>query len=106
MVFKTLSTCASIHQAKVNESAVRDFNAELPHRTLRDFRAVLCSVNSVRTVGSPALRFEGYNGRPRRFNVQIFELGEFSPSSQNRQEWLPLVGANPPPARIPCDVVH
>jgi site-specific DNA recombinase len=82
------------YERKVNESAVRDFNAELLHRTLRDFRAVFAALTPPEQSEALQCVIKGVTVRPNALTLEIFELGEFPPSSQNRKEWLPGLDSN------------
>jgi chromosome segregation ATPase len=52
---KTLELELFGYEQKVNESAVRDFNADLLQRTLQDFRAVFKSLTPAEQSRSPAM---------------------------------------------------
>jgi chromosome segregation ATPase len=76
-------------QRKINESAARDFNAELLQRTLRDFRTAFAALTA--TEQSEALQcvLRSVTVHPQKLDLEIFELQEFLCGSQNRKEWLP-----------------
>jgi hypothetical protein len=78
----------------VNESAIRDYSAELLQHTLQDFRTAFTTL-------TPAEQFEALQGvlkgvtvHPNKLALEIFELEEFHPSSQKRKEWLPGLASN------------
>jgi site-specific DNA recombinase len=82
------------YEQKVNESAVRDFNADLLKRTSQDFRAVFQSLTPTEQAEALQCVLKGVTVRPDSLALEIFELGEFVPSSQNRKEWLPGEDSN------------
>jgi chromosome segregation ATPase len=91
---KTLELELFGYEQKVNESAVRDFNADLLQRTLQDFRAVFKSLTPTEQAEALQCVLKGVTVRPDSLALEIFDLGEFSPSSQNRKEWLPGEDSN------------
>jgi hypothetical protein len=75
----------------VNESAIRDYSAELLQRTLQDSRTVFTTLEQ-----SEALQcvLKGVTVHSGKLALEIFELEEFQPSSQKRKEWLPGLDSN------------
>jgi DNA repair exonuclease SbcCD ATPase subunit len=85
-----LSDC----ERKINESAMRDYNAESLHRTLQDLRTAFATLT--RAEQSEALQcvLKGVTVHPGKLSLEIFELDEFCPRSQKRKEWLPGLDSN------------
>jgi chromosome segregation ATPase len=79
---------------KIIESTVRDYNAELLQRTLRDFRTAFVSLTPPKQSEALQCVLKGVTVHPQRLALEIFELEEFHPSSQNRKEWLPGLDSN------------
>src|SRR5215469_2600053 len=77
-------------QRKINESAMRDFNAELLQRTLRDFRNAFTALAAPEQSEALQCVLKGVTVYPQKLDLEIFELQEFLPGSQNRKEWLAL----------------
>ena len=91
---KTLQIELSECERKINESAIRDYNAEILHRTLQDFRASFTTLTPVEQSEALQCVLKGVTVSPGKLSLEIFELGEFCPSSQKRQEWLPALDSN------------
>jgi site-specific DNA recombinase len=91
---KTLEIELSDCERKINESAMRDFSAQTLQRTLQDFRTAFATLTP--TEQSEALQcvLKGVTVHPGKLSLEIFELDEFCPSSQNRKEWLPGLDSN------------
>jgi hypothetical protein len=68
---------------------VRDYSAELLQRTLRDFRTSFTALTPPEQAEALQCVLKGVTVHPRKLALEIFELDEFHPSSQNRKEWLP-----------------
>jgi uncharacterized coiled-coil DUF342 family protein len=81
-------------ERKINESAVRDYNAELLQRTLRDFRSAFAALTPAEKSEALQCVLKGVTVHPQKLALEIFELEEFHPSSQNRKEWLPGLDSN------------
>jgi site-specific DNA recombinase len=81
-------------ERRINETANRDFNAELLQRTLRDFRASFTALNPQEQSEALQCVLKGMIVRPSRLEMEVFELEEFRPSSQNRKDWLPGQDSN------------
>jgi hypothetical protein len=81
-------------ERKINESSVRDYNAELLRLTLRDFRTAFTVLTPPEQ--SEALQYvlKSLTIHPQKLALEIFKLEEFHPSSQNRKEWLPGLESN------------
>jgi hypothetical protein len=71
---------------QLNESAVRDFNAELLQRALRDFRSAFTALTPPEQSEALQCVLKGVTLHPQKLTLEIFELEEFPPSSQNRKE--------------------
>jgi site-specific DNA recombinase len=78
-------------ERKINEWSVRDYNAELLQRTLRDFRTAFTTLTPPEQTEALQCVLKGVTVHPQKLQLDIFELEEFYPSSQNRKEWLPQV---------------
>ena len=81
-------------ERKINESSIRDYNAELLQRTLRDFRTAFTALTPPEQSEALQCVLKGVTVHPEKLALEIFELEEFSPSSQNRKEWLPGLDSN------------
>ena len=81
-------------QRRINELAVRDYSAELLQRTLADFRATFRALTP--TEQSEALQcvLKSVTVHPHKLDLEVFELEEFLPGSQNRKNWLPGLDSN------------
>jgi len=79
---------------KINESASRDFNAKLLQRTLRDFKAAFTALNPQEQSEALQCVVKGVIVYPLKLQLEVFELEEFHPSSQKRQDWLPGQDSN------------
>jgi site-specific DNA recombinase len=81
-------------QRKINESAARDYNAELLQRTLRDFRSAFTTLTAPEQSEALQCVLKSVTVHPQKLDLEIFELDEFLPGSQNRKEWLPGLDSN------------
>jgi len=79
---------------QINESAIRDYNADLLQRTLQDFRISFTTLTP--TEQSEALQcvLKGVTVHPHKLALEVFELEEFHPGSKNRKDWLPGLDSN------------
>jgi chromosome segregation ATPase len=78
-------------ERKTNESAARDFNSELLQRTLPDFRTAFAALTALEQSEALQCVLKTVTVYPKKLDPEIFELQEFLPGSQNREEWLPFV---------------
>jgi site-specific DNA recombinase len=81
-------------ERKMSESASRDYNAEILQRTLQDFRTVFTALTPAEQSEALQCVLKGVTVSPGRLALEVFELGEFCPSSQKRQDWLPGLDSN------------
>jgi hypothetical protein len=81
-------------ERKVNESAIRDYSAELLQRTLQDFRTVFTTLTPAEQSEALQCVLKGVTVHPGKLALEIFELEEFQASSQKRKEWLPGLDSN------------
>ncbi len=81
-------------QRKIDESAARDYNAELLQRTLADFRTTFTALTPPEQSEALQCALKGVTVRPQKLDLEIFELEEFRPSSQKRKDWLPGQDSN------------
>ena len=81
-------------ERKINESAARDFNAELLQRTLQDFRTTFAALTAPEQSEALQCVLKTVTVYPQKLDLEIFELLEFLPGSQNRKEWLPGLDSN------------
>jgi len=81
-------------QRKINESAARDYNAELLQRTLRDFQTAFTALTAPEQSEALQCVLKSVIVHPQKLDLEIFELEEFLPGSQNRKEWLPGLDSN------------
>jgi chromosome segregation ATPase len=81
-------------QRKINESAARDFNAELLQRTLPDFRSAFTALTVPEKSEALQCVLKSVTVHPEKLDLEIFELQEFLPGSQNCKEWLRGLDSN------------
>jgi len=81
-------------QRRINESAARDYNAELLQKTLRDFRSAFTALTAPEQSEALQCVLKSVTVHPQKLDLEIFELEEFLPGSQNRKEWLPGLDSN------------
>jgi hypothetical protein len=81
-------------ERKINESAIRAYNAELLQQTLRDFRTSFAALAPPEKSEALQCVLKGVTVHPQKLALEIFELEEFHPSSQIRKEWLPGLDSN------------
>ncbi len=90
----SLQTQLDEFERKINETSIRDFNAKLLFRTLRDFRTAFPSLTPPEQAEALQCVLKGVTIHPQKLALEIFELEEFHPSSQNRKNWLPGLDSN------------
>jgi hypothetical protein len=76
-------------QRKINENAVRDFDAELVSRNLRDFRKAFKGLEAREQAEALQCLLKSVLVQPERLTLEICELPGFTGSSQNHKDWLP-----------------
>jgi hypothetical protein len=81
-------------ERRINESASRDFNAELLQRTLRDFKAAFTALTPREQSEALQCVLKRVIVHPSKLQMEVFELEEFHPSSQKRKDWLPGLDSN------------
>jgi site-specific DNA recombinase len=81
-------------QRKINEAAARDYNAEILQRTLRDFRSAFSALTASEQTEALQCVLKSVTVHPQKLDLEIFELEEFLPGSQNRKDWLPGLDSN------------
>jgi chromosome segregation ATPase len=81
-------------QRKINEAAVRDYNAELLQRTLRDFQTAFTALTPPEQSEALQCVLKAVTVHPQKLDLEIFELEGFQPSSQKRKYWLPGQDSN------------
>ena len=81
-------------QRRINESTTRDFNAEILQRTLRNFRSAFGTLTPPEQTDALQCVLKSVTVHPHKLDLEIFELEEFLPGSQNRKEWLPGLDSN------------
>ena len=79
---------------KINESAIRTYNADVLLRTLRDFRTAFATLTPPEQSEALQCVLKGVTVHRQQLDLEIFELEEFHPSSTNRKEWLPGLDSN------------
>jgi hypothetical protein len=92
--FEQFVTAGYFKNSAANESSIREFNAELLQRTLQDFRTAFTSLTPPEQSEALQCVLKGVTVHPQKLALEIFELEEFHPSSQNRKEWLPGLDSN------------
>jgi hypothetical protein len=75
-------------ERKINESAIRDYNAELLQHTLRDFRTAFAALTPPEQSEALQCVLKEVTVHPQKIALEIFELDEFQLGSQNRKDWL------------------
>ena len=73
---------------RINEEAVRDYNAELVKRNLQDFRKVFLALTRQEQAEALQCLIKDITIYPDKMELNIFEYAEFAPSSQKRKVWL------------------
>jgi site-specific DNA recombinase len=81
-------------ERRINESASRDFSAELLQRTLRDFHASFTALTQREQSEALQCVLKAVIINRSKLQMEVFELKEFHPSSQNRKGWLPGQDSN------------
>jgi septal ring factor EnvC (AmiA/AmiB activator) len=76
-------------QRRISESAIRDYNAEILQRTLKDFRTAFAVLTPPEQSEALQCVLKGVTVHPRKLDLEVFELEEFRPGSQKRKDWLP-----------------
>ncbi len=76
-------------QRDMNEAAIRNYNAEVLQRTLQDFRSVFSALTPPEQSEALQCVLKGVVVHPLKLELEIFEIEEFHPGSQNRKDWLP-----------------
>jgi hypothetical protein len=64
-------------------------NAEILQRTLRDFLSAFGALTPPEQTDALQCVLKSVTVHPHKLDLEIFELQEFLPGSQNRKEWLP-----------------
>lgn len=81
-------------QREINTSVVRDYNAEILHRTLKDFRTAFTALNPQEQSEALQCVLKSVTVHPGKLDLEVFALEDFSPSSQKRSGWLPGQDSN------------
>ncbi len=81
-------------ERRINESASRDFNAELLQRTLKDFQATFTALTPREQSEALQCVLKAVIVHRSKLQMEVFELEEFHPSSQKRKGWLPEEDSN------------
>ena len=81
-------------QRKISESAARDFNADLLQQALRDFKSAFSTLTAPEQAEALQCVLKGVNVHRQKLELEVFELAEFQPGSQNRQDWLGDLDSN------------
>jgi chromosome segregation ATPase len=81
-------------ERRINESASRDFSAELLQRTLRDFQATFTALTPREQSEALQCVLKSVIVHRSKPQMEVFELEEFHPSSQKRKVWLPGQDSN------------
>ena len=81
-------------ERKINERAIRDYNAELLQRTLQNFRMAFTDLTPPEQSEALQCVLKGVTVHPQKLALEVFELEEFRPGSQNCKEWLPGLDSN------------
>lgn len=81
-------------QRRINEEAIRDYNAELVKRTLQDFRKSFSGLIPKEQADALQCVLKQVTAYPDKFALDIYELAEFTPGSQKDKDWLPGQGSN------------
>jgi site-specific DNA recombinase len=81
-------------QRKINESVVRDYNAEVLQRTLDYFRSTFTALTQPEQSEALQCVLKRVTVYPQKLSLEVFEMEEFLPSSQKRKGWLPGQDSN------------
>jgi site-specific DNA recombinase len=74
---------------KINEADVKDYNAELIKKALRDFRKVFKSLAPQEQTQALQYILKNVYVYPDKIALEVFELPEFTLGSPKDSEWLP-----------------
>jgi septal ring factor EnvC (AmiA/AmiB activator) len=75
-------------EQKINESTARDYNAEILQKTLQDFRTSFMGLTPAEQSEALQCVLKNVVVHPQKLALEVFELDEFLPGSQNRKDWL------------------
>ena len=81
-------------QRKINDSAIRDFNAELLQKTLGDFRSCFSALTPPEQSEGLQCLLKQVVVHPQKISLEIFELEGLAIGSQNRKKWLRGLDSN------------
>ena len=81
-------------EQRINESTARDYNAEVLQRTLHDFRTAFAGLTAAEQSEALQCVLKSVVVHPQKLALEVFELDEFIPGSQNRKVWLPGQDSN------------
>jgi hypothetical protein len=73
---------------------MRDYSAEVVHRTLQDLRTAFATLTPGEQSEALQCVLKGVTVHPGKLSLEIFKFDEFCPSSQKRKEWLPGLDSN------------
>jgi chromosome segregation ATPase len=79
-------------QRKINESAARDYDADVLYRTLRDFKTAFAVLTGAERTEALQCVLKTVTVHLERLELEIFE--GFQVGSQNRKRWLPRLDSN------------
>ena len=85
-------------QRQISDHAVREYDAEVILRNLKDFRKVFDALPSQEQVEVLRCLIRDIIVYPDKLLLNIFELAELTPGSQPRMNWLPGQDSNLRPA--------
>ncbi len=81
-------------QQKIREDVVREYNAELVKRTLQSFQETFQGLSPKEQAEALQCVLKDVIAYPDKFALDIYELAEFTPGSQNNPRWLPREDSN------------
>jgi chromosome segregation ATPase len=81
-------------QRNINDSISRDFNTDVLQRTLSNFQTAFSCLTPEEKGEALQCVLKTVTVHSTKLDLEIFELEEFRPGSQNREEWLPGLDSN------------
>lgn len=81
-------------QREINASVVEEYNVEVLHRTLKDFRTAFTALNPEEKSEALQCVLKSVTVHPAKLDLEVFAHEDFCPSSQKHSGWLPGQDSN------------
>jgi len=81
-------------ERQINEDILREFNVDIVRRHLEDFRGAFSSLTGEEKTQALQCVLKDIVVYPEKIVLNLFELPELKPGSQNRTDWLPGLDSN------------